>query len=90
MSSPTKPIAKIGFPVTAAIWRNEKEGRAYYSATFQLSYKDEAGNWKRTSTFAIEDLLPLAKVADMAHTEMCKLRNADRQAVQVERPASDD
>lgn len=89
MSSPTKPVAKIGFPVTAAIWRNEKEGRAYYSATFQLSYKDEAGNWKRTSSFSIEDLLPLAKIADLAHTEMAKLRSADRQA-RPEQPPSDD
>ena len=90
MSNATKPVAKIGFPVTAAIWRNEKGSRAYYSATFQLSYKDDAGEWKRTSTFAIEDLLALAKVADMAHTEMCKYRKADRDAVQLERPASDD
>ena len=90
MSNATKPIAKIGFPVTAAIWRNEKGGRAYYSATFQLSYKDDDGNWKRTSAFSIEDLLALAKVADMAHTEMCKFRNADRDAAQVDRPVSDD
>jgi len=90
MHNPTKPVTKIGFPVTAAIWRNEKSGRAYYSATFQLSYKDDDGNWKRTSTFAIEDLLALAKIVDMAHTEMCRLRKADRDAAQVERPASDD
>jgi hypothetical protein len=49
MSSATKPVAKIGFPVTAAIWRNEKNGRASYSATFQLSYKDDSDNWKRTA-----------------------------------------
>ena len=77
----TKPAAKVSmYPITAAIWRNENEGRAFYSATFERSYRDDAGNWKSTSTFNSGDLLLLAKCADMAHTEITKLRANDRQA----------
>jgi hypothetical protein len=90
MSNPSKPVAKIGFPVTGAIFRNERNGRAYYSATFQRSYKDDDGNWKQATSFSMDELLPLAKIVDATHTEMGKLRNADREAVQVERPPSED
>lgn len=77
----TKPAAKVSmYPITAAIWRNENEGRAFYSATFERSYRDDGGNWKSTNTFNAGDLLLLAKVADMAHTEIAKLRANDRQA----------
>jgi len=78
----TKPISKVSmYPITAAIWRNanDKDGRAFYSVTFERGYKDETGNWKSTSAFNAGDLLLLAKVADLAHTEISKLRAKDRQ-----------
>lgn len=81
MSKSAKPAAKVTmYPITAAIWRNETEGRAFYSATFERGYRDDAGNWKSTGTFNAGDLLLLAKVADLAHTEISKLRADDRQA----------
>ena len=52
MSNTSKPVAKVQmFPINAAIWRNENNGRAYYSATFERSYRDDAGNWKSTNSF---------------------------------------
>lgn len=89
MSNPNKPVAKIGFPVTASIWRNEKEGRAYYTTTFQFSYKDETGQWKHTNAFNVDELLPLAKIADLAHTEACKLRTAERRAQASDAPSDE-
>jgi hypothetical protein len=81
----TKPAAKVSiFPIQAAIWKNESDGRTYYSATFERSYKDDAGNWKSTGTFNAGDLLLLAKVADLAHTEISKLQAGDRKAQQPE------
>lgn len=89
MSNTTKPAAKVTmYPITSAIWRNEKDGRAYYSATFERRYKDGAGNWQSSSSFNADDLLLLAKVADQAHTEIAKLRAADRQAQQPEEQAA--
>lgn len=79
MSNNSKPAAKITmFPITAAIWRNEKDGRPFYSVSFQRAYKDGEGNRQYTDSFGGGDLLLLAKVADLAHSEVEKLRGADR------------
>jgi hypothetical protein len=81
--SNTKPVAKISlFPVAAAIWHNEKDGRSFYSVSFQRSYKDEKGKWQNSDSFGLTDLLLLAKVADQAHSEIYKLRGADREVQQ--------
>jgi len=83
MSNTSKPAAKISlFPVTAAIWQNEKDGRSFYSVSFQRSYKDEKGNWQNSESFGVSDLLLLAKVADQAHSEIYKLRGTDRETQQ--------
>ena len=83
MSNTSKPAAKISlFPVTAAIWQNEKDGRSFYSVSFQRSYKDEKGNWQNSESFGVSDLLLLAKVADQAHSEIYKLRGTERETQQ--------
>lgn len=81
MSDNKKPAAKITlYPISAAIWRNENSGQAYYSVTFERSYKDDAGKWHTSGSFNSNDLLLLAKVADQAHTKINELRANDRQA----------
>jgi hypothetical protein len=84
MSDSKKPIAKVVlYPVSAAIWRNEgTKGEAFYSVTFKRTYKDERGKYQNSVTFNAGDLLLLAKVADLAHTEISKLRAGDREAEQ--------
>ena len=47
----------------------EPEGRVFYSTTFSRNYRDEAGNWKSSDNFSANELLLLAKVADLAHSE---------------------
>jgi hypothetical protein len=81
-----KPVSKVSLhPVKAAIWRNESgKGDAFYSVTFERSYKDDAGNWKSSDSFSAGDLLLLAKVANLAHSEIYKLRASDRQDQQSE------
>jgi hypothetical protein len=76
-----KPAATIKFfPLSAAIWRNEtKDGKAFYSVTFERSYKD-GDNWKSSDSFNGDQLLLLAKLADPAHTEVEKLRANDKAA----------
>lgn len=83
MSNTSKPAAKISiFPISAAIWHKEKDGRSFYSVTFQRSYRDEKGNWQNSDSFGLGDLLLLAKVADQAHSEIYKLRGTDRETQQ--------
>ena len=83
MSNSSKPVAKVSlYPITAAIWLNERDDKSYYSVTIERSYKDDAGNWKSTSRFNAGDLLLVAKVADLAHSEIAKIRAADNQSSQ--------
>jgi len=81
MSEHKKPAAKINlYPVTAAIWRNSNQKGVFFSVTFERSFKDEAGKWQTASTFNASDLLLLAKAADLAHSEIYKLRAAEKQS----------
>ena len=46
-----------------------------YNTTFERLYKpDGEDQWKSTDSFGMNDLLLLAKVADMAHTWICQHR----------------
>jgi hypothetical protein len=89
MSNTTKPAAKVTmYPITAAIWRNETAKGAAYSVTIQRSYKNAEGEWKSSDSLNEGDLLLAAKVLDLAHTEISKLRASDRQAQQPEDQAA--
>jgi hypothetical protein len=54
--------------VRAAVWANRNEGGTYYTVTLSRSYRDQEGNWHTSESFGRDDLLLLAKVADVAHT----------------------
>ena len=64
-----QPVHRIRLStISAAIFKNDKEdGRSYYNAQFDRSYKD-GEEWKHTKSFGRDDLLNLAKVADLAHS----------------------
>ena len=68
-----KPVdeVKLG-SIVASIWKNQSNGRTFYNVTFSRIYKDDDG-WKRTESFGRDDLLVLAKVADLAHTKTFEL-----------------
>jgi hypothetical protein len=85
-ASSKQPAARVNLhPVSAAIWRNQNaEGTAFYSVTIQRSYKDAEGKWKSSDSLNEGDLLLAAKVLDLAHTEISKLRASDRKAQQPE------
>lgn len=53
--------------IKAAVWKNDTEIGVRYNTTVSRSYKD-GNDWKSSDSFGREDLLLLAKVADMAHT----------------------
>jgi hypothetical protein len=89
MSNTTKPAAKVTmYPITAAIWRNETAKGVAFSVTIQRSYKNADGEWKSSDSLNEGDLLLAAKVLDLAHTEISKLRASDRQAQQPEDQAA--
>lgn len=89
MSDTRKPAAKVNlYPVSAAIWRNENSKGAFYSVTFERSYKDEKGKYQTASNFNASDLLLVSKLADLCDTKIRELRAADRQSEQTEDEAA--
>ena len=78
-----KPIDEVRISrVKATIWKNgtedaphsSRDAPAYvaYNVTFSRLYKD-GDQWKSTQSFGRNDLLTLAKVADLAHTRIYSL-----------------
>ena len=74
----TKPADEIRIGrIKATIWMNTTEdGQARYSVVFSCLYRD-GEQWKTTHSFGRNDLLLLAKVADLAHTRIWALRQDD-------------
>ncbi len=75
MANTQKPVeVRIG-AIKATIWQNETEAGPRHNATFSRLYKD-GDDWKSTSSFGRDDLLFLAKVADLAHSRIFALQQA--------------
>ena len=74
------PVAKVSVGLqTASIWKNESEGRAFYNVTFDRRYRNAQGEWKSTDSYGADDLLALAKLADLAHSKVLELQEAGKQ-----------
>ena len=74
MTQPTKPIAEVKYGmIVASIWRNETEKGVRHNVTLSRLYKTEEGQWKRSDSFGRDDLLLVAKVADLAHSKIIAL-----------------
>ncbi len=55
MTGPTKKFTVGGIQV--AVWENQgKEGKSYYSISFEKRYMDKEGNWKSTTSLKANDL----------------------------------
>ena len=68
-----KPIDEVRIGrVKATIWQNGTEDAPRYNVTFSRLYKD-GDRWQNTQSFGRNDLLTLAKVADLAHTRIYAL-----------------
>jgi hypothetical protein len=67
--SNSKPVQEVRLGrIKAAIWENEiQNGAVRHNVTFQRIYQDEHGKWDSSDSFGRDDLLLLAKVADLAH-----------------------
>ena len=79
MSEKQRPVKVSVGTISAAIWRNESQGKAFYSTTFESRYKDYQGEWKTTESYNQMDLLALAKCAHLAYDEIARLRKQDKE-----------
>ncbi len=72
------PIYEIRFGfVKAAIWKNETENGPWYNVTISRFYK-QGNEWKDATSFGRDDLLLVAKAADVAHTWICEQSRNER------------
>jgi hypothetical protein len=75
----------------ANIWANRlPSGGLAYNVTFDRLYREadqtddqgevaKQGQWKQSQSFGRDDLLLLAKIADLAHTEVLRLQDESRE-----------
>ena len=56
--------------IRAAIWENDTQNGTRHNVTVSRLYKDE-DQWKDSASFGRDDLLLVAKVADLAHSWIC-------------------
>ena len=75
-----KPVHEIRLGrIRAAIWENEGARGVTHSVTFSRLYKDEkTDQWADSASFGRDDLLLLAKVADLAHSWVTENQARDR------------
>ena len=57
--------------VEVAVWDNN----GMYNATINKSYKDAAGQWKKTTSFSPDDLAVVAQLTSQAFQEIVRLKS---------------
>ena len=72
-----KPVAEIRVGrITATIWQNTPtDDGVFYSVHITRLFR-RGSTWDRTPAFGRDDLLTVAKVADLANTRIYELQNA--------------
>ncbi len=71
------PVAKVRVGlVTASIWERKTDNGTFYAVTFERRYRNGDGEWKTSHSYDGTDLLVVAKVADLAHTKILELQDA--------------
>ena len=74
----SKPAHKIRMGVLqVTIWRNIGEKGTRYSVNASRGYKNSDDIWKETDSLGFDDLLPMAKLLDEAHTWIGEQLKAD-------------
>jgi hypothetical protein len=77
----TKPAHTVRYgAIKAAIWRNLVDNgnasRPMYNVTLTRSYR-EGEEWKDSTSFGLDDLLVLSKIANDCHTWIHEQRSRD-------------
>ena len=75
MSQPAHKLRIGALQVT--IWRNHGEKGNWYSVIPSRSYRQGDDAWKETDSLNADDLLPMAKLLDLADTWIMHQKQAD-------------
>jgi hypothetical protein len=77
MSQPAHKFCDGALQVT--IWRNPTDKGVFYSVTPVRGYK-KGDAWKETESLGFDDLLPMAKLLNQAHSWIVEAKKADTKA----------
>lgn len=73
--------------IQAAIWRNQdREGNVRFNTTIERIYLDDKNDWQSTNSFGRDELLLVAKVADLANTKVFEMIQTERRYHDSQRP----
>lgn len=61
-----------------AIWRKETVKGVMYNTELKRSYRDESGDWHKTTSIPDRDLLRAARLQEQAYGTIQKAREQDR------------
>ena len=78
MANPAHKIRRGVLQVT--IWRNTSDKGTCYSVIPSRGYKQGDDTWKETDSLNQDDLLPMAKLLDLADTWIMHQQQADAKA----------
>jgi len=78
MATPAHKLRRGVLSVT--IWRNTRENGTWYSVIPSRGYKEGDDAWKETDSLNADDLLPMAKLLDLADTWIIHQQLADAKA----------
>ena len=52
--------------IEAAVWENSSNGRTWHNVQIYRRYKTDGGEFREANTYALADLVQVAKVAELA------------------------
>lgn len=78
MSKPAHKIRNGCLAVT--IWRNSSDKGTWYSVIPTRSYRQGEDTWRQTDSLNSDDLLPMGKLLDQAHSWIVAQKAADAKA----------
>lgn len=70
---PERPVHEVRIGrIKAAIWAQPTQNGVRHAVKVSRIYMGQDEQWKTADTFGRDDLLTLAKVADLAHSWICE------------------
>lgn len=71
--------------IKATIWANQNDNGTWYNVTLSRSYKD-GDEWKSSSSFGRDELLTVAKIADLANGWIFQAQSSANNGTDGEQP----
>ncbi len=67
--------------IAATVWKNQSKDGEYRTVSFERSYKDKDGTWKKTSSLRLNDLPKATVVLNKAYEHLVLSGNATEEAI---------